>query len=111
MASSIVKKQSLQPYATLVDSLEVPEPAAATVLPADAITAEELEFGETDVISLFKKQNYKVHMCVRIASNMSKLTGSVIDTGAGRISSAQPSSPSIAATISAPSITCLSSLH
>lgn len=43
--------------------LEFTEPAIAVFLPADIQNADELEFDETDVIEMFKNNNYHVHMC------------------------------------------------
>lgn len=48
--------------ATLDDRLDIKEPALARVLPADVKKAEELDSNETNIIGLFEKKNYKVHL-------------------------------------------------
>lgn len=99
-----------QRNATLDQRLDVPEPVAVTVLPANDKNAEEVQFDQTDAIALFKKKVYKVHMSVEHTS-MSTRTVTVFDTGTG---------PNLLPTSFLPhkwrdcmtsSITCLSSLH
>lgn len=41
------------------------------------------DIDDSDVISLFKKENHKVQMCVGITLNMSKTMVSVLGTGNG----------------------------
>lgn len=43
----------------------------------------ELDFDETDVVALFKKKNFKAHMCVGITSNILRPIVGVSDTGIG----------------------------
>lgn len=83
MASSLVTSHPTQRNEISDDLLDVPEPEAATFLPADIKNAEELKFDETEVIAFFKTKNYKVHMCVRITSNVSIPTVSVFKPGTG----------------------------
>lgn len=56
MASSPKASHLTQRQTTLDDPLDVPEPAAATVLPADVQNAEELDYDKTGVVALFKKK-------------------------------------------------------
>lgn len=83
MASYPVTGHCTQRLTTSDDRLDVPKPEAATVLRADFRNAENLEFDKADEIALLKKKNYKVHMFVKIASNMSRPMASVYDSGAG----------------------------
>lgn len=60
----------MQCIAASDDCLDVAEPVAAIILPADFETAEELDFDGMDGIALFTKKNFKNHMCLVITSNM-----------------------------------------
>lgn len=46
------------------------QPAAVSVLPADEKNTKELKLTETEVIELFRNDNYKICMFVGITSNM-----------------------------------------
>lgn len=81
MASSFVSRHPTQCNATWYDVLDLPEPAAATDLPAVVKHAGELEFDDTDVTALFKKKSYKVYMCIGITPNTSRPAIKVFDTG------------------------------
>lgn len=83
MAPSSVSIHHTQRSATLNHRLCVSESAAVTVLPAYAKRSKKVEFYETGVIALFKKENYKVHMFLRITSNCSRLTVDAFNTGPG----------------------------
>lgn len=67
----------------LDDHLPIHEPAASTVLPADAKNAQELEVAETNVVAMFKNKNSKDHMVIGITSKMSKKKVSVFHIGVG----------------------------
>lgn len=82
MASSAINSHPSQYNATSHGSVDVREPAASTELTGDVKNAEKLEFDETDVKELFKK-NFRVQICVGILSNMSRPTVCVFDAGAG----------------------------
>lgn len=62
---------------------DLTKPVATDLLLADVKKAEHLDFDETDSIAFFKKENYKVNMCIEIVSNMLKPTVSIFDAGAG----------------------------
>lgn len=81
-ASSPVAILTRQRHAALNDCPNVPLPAAVTILPADTKSGDRLELDDTDVIALSKKNNYKLHRCVGITSNISRPAVSVFDTGA-----------------------------
>lgn len=83
MASSPVGIHLNQLHATLDDLLDVPEPAAATMVPAGVEYAEKLNFDETNEIVLFKKKNCKVHMGVYITPKILLPTLSFSNTGLG----------------------------
>lgn len=55
---------------SLDDFLGITEPQVATVLRSDVKSAKELEFDAADVMALFEKKNYKVHMCDQITLNI-----------------------------------------
>lgn len=67
---------------TLDDRLGVPQSVFRTVLPADAKNAEDLEFDETDEITNSQTKKYKVHMSVRITSNVLRQMLSVVNNRA-----------------------------
>lgn len=83
MESSHVTSHLMLLEATSDHRLDVLKPAGASILPAEIKHADELEFEETEVNALFKKKKYNGHMYVEIASNMSKATVSVFNTGDG----------------------------
>lgn len=83
MAPSPVTIHPLQRDDSLDDFVDVPEPAARTVLPADVKIATELDFNDCDRVALLKKRNYEVHMCVITIRNMFRPTVIVHNTGAG----------------------------
>lgn len=82
IASSPIMSHLMQHDATLDKRLDAPEHTAIIILPADFKIAEGVEFDETNVIPLFKKKNYQVHMRVGNTSNMSIWTVSVFNTSA-----------------------------
>lgn len=83
MTSSTRTSHPTQGYATFDERLSVSKPAPAAVSLADTKNAENLEFYETDLVSLIKKNNYRVHMCVGNTSNRSGSTVCVFGTGCG----------------------------
>lgn len=55
----------------------------AYVLPVDVQNADELEFDEPDVVALFKKKIYKVHMYVGITFDIRRPKVSDFNTQTG----------------------------
>lgn len=78
MALVPVDSHPMQQNQTLDDHMDVPESGGATVSPSGVKNAEELDCEE-----MFKIQNYKIHMCVVITSNIVKPTVSVWEISAG----------------------------
>lgn len=83
MASDPITRHRTGRHSTLHGPLNVPKPAVTTVVPHDAVNGEELDFTETDVVALVRKNNYKLHMCVEIRSNILVPTVSIFDPGTG----------------------------
>lgn len=81
MSPSSLKCHSTQRDAALQDPLDVPEPAAMTVLPAEVQSAEELNLNEMDVIPMSKEESVKVQKCIGITWNSLRPPVSVFDTG------------------------------
>lgn len=80
----------MQSNAISDDNLDVPKPAVAKGLPHGFKNVEELDIDETSVIELFEKNNHKVHLGVRVKSDILRPTVSVFDTSAGRILATNP---------------------
>lgn len=83
MVSLPVNVNYWQRDATLDDHLDVAELVSVTRFLGDVKYAKELYFTKTDLVALFIKRNYKVHMSVFITSNMLIPTFSILDTNAG----------------------------
>lgn len=73
MVSSLVAKDLKSCNVILDDLLDVPECAVVTALRAAVKRAEELNFDKTNVFAIFKRENYKIQMCVRINSQILRL--------------------------------------
>lgn len=82
-----------------------------TVLPTDVGNEEELDFDKMNVIELFKKKNYQVHMGMGTASNIQRPMKNVLDTSAGPYLVRTSFLPVNGATALAPSTACLSNPH
>lgn len=82
MASSNVRSLLTTDEILLDSRHETTRAALATVVPADVENADGFDFDEPGTIALLKRQNYKMHLGVRITSDFLRPTISLFDTRA-----------------------------